>query len=325
MDKSSCDAYIYAKVSSRISKAFSGKNSEKLFAVKSLSELYGLLFNEEVPSIPESLLAKEIEIKSERKFVSEYISLLDCYSHAEDLFLDLLQFYDYENLKVIAGSLCLKETGFPRILKLGKYALLKYDSWPDISKITEDSCLSWYNKVPEIFMQQEMDTKLDFQYLSKLWHSVRKMPLNVRKSVMDIFASEISFNNILWALRLKVYYKMTPEEITERLFFEDTSKGENDTLAGEAVKILAWDTSRFDDWKNWKYKNLINSCVDGMFWEVDPRWVENKVYEVQLKKYFSAFHKFPVSSMSLVCYFKIKQNELDNIRRVTEGLRLGGE
>ena len=62
-----------------------------------------------------------------------------------------------------------------------------------------------------------------------------------------------------------------------------------------------------------------------MFWEVDPRWVENKVYEVQLKKYFSAFHKFPVSSMSLVCYFKIKQNELDNIRRVTEGLRLGGE
>ena len=84
MDKSSCDAYIYAKVSSRISKAFSGKNSEKLFAVKSLSELYGLLFNEEVPSIPESLLAREIEIKSERKFVSEYISLLDCYSHAED-------------------------------------------------------------------------------------------------------------------------------------------------------------------------------------------------------------------------------------------------
>ena len=73
MDKSSCDAYIYAKVSSRISKAFSGKNSEKLFAVKSLSELYGLLFNEDVPSIPESLLAREIEIKSERKFVSEYI------------------------------------------------------------------------------------------------------------------------------------------------------------------------------------------------------------------------------------------------------------
>ena len=68
MDKSSCDAYIYAKVSSRISKAFSGKDSEKLFAVKSLSELYGLLFNEEVPSIPESLLAREIEIKSERKF-----------------------------------------------------------------------------------------------------------------------------------------------------------------------------------------------------------------------------------------------------------------
>lgn len=323
MDKSAADAYVYAKVSSRIAKAFSGKNTEKLYTVKSLSDLYSLLFTGEVPAIPETLLSREIEKKAENQFLNEYISLLKCYSKPQELFVNLLQSYDFENLKTLAGALCLKETQMPPVLNLRQYSILNYKGWPEISKITADSILSWYNTVPDISKQQELDSKLDFQYLTRLWDSAKKMPLNCRNECENIFASEIQFHNILWALRLKCYYKMDKDEIVEKLFFDDASKGERDLLAGNAVKILDWDTSDYSQWKKWEYKSLLNPYVEGTLWEVDPRWIENCVHSIQLKKYSKAFHKFPLSSLSLVCYFKIKQNELDNIRRVTEGLHLG--
>lgn len=325
MDKSAADAYVYAKVCGKLSKAYSGQKARRLYAAKSLTELYSILFKGEVPAIPESLLAKEIEEKAERRFVKEYCALLECYSKPEKILLTLLQFYDYDNLKQIAGALCLKETEKPYLLNLKKYALLNYDKWPDIKKITEGSELSWYDKVPDISQQQVLDTKLDFQYLRKLWTCVNQMDYSCRKEACRLFAQEIEFFNILWALRLKVYYKMSSEEIREHLFFEDSTLPENDSLAKEAIKILEKDPAVFGDWKNWKFAYLLNPHEEGVLWEIDPRWIENSIHAVMMKNYATSFHKFPLTSLSLVCYFKIKQNELDNIRRVTEDLRLGGQ
>lgn len=325
MDKSAADAYIYAKVCGILSKAYSGKNAEKLYAAKSLTELYGILFKDDVPAVPENVLAKIIEEKAARLFIDGYCSLVECYSHPQKILVSLIQFFDYNNLKTIAGALCVKETSFPNIMNLGDYALLHYDKWPDIEKITEGTELAWYNKVPDVSEQQALDTKLDFQYLRSYWSCASKTELSVRAETRALFAEEIRMRNILWAMRLKVYYKMETDEILSKLFFESDKAGENDLFAGEAARILSKDFSSYDDWKDWKYSGSLNPHEEGVVWEVDPRWVESSFHEINMKRYSSAFHKFPLTSLSLVCYFKIKQNELDNIRRVTEGLRLGGE
>lgn len=325
MDKSAADAFVWAKACGKLSKSFYGKNSEKLFAVHSLSELYGLLFSGDVPALPETLLAKEIEEKAENAFLSDYIDFLNCYDKPALLPVTLLELYDYNNLKTFAGALCMHESERPSFLDLGKYALLSYDKWPEIDKITENSELSWYNEVPEIAGQQVLDSKMDFQYLTKLWKSACACELSVREQTKALIAREIRFSNILWVLRLKVYYKMNSEEILPRLFFEDSSKGKEDFLAGDAVKILTKDTSKIDDWKNWKYKEYINPCVNAEEWELDPRWVEKCFQNSLENEYISLFHRNSLSSLALVCYFKIKQNELSNIRSITEGLRLGGE
>ena len=108
--------------------------------------------------------------------------------------------------------------------------------------------------------------------------------MEVRTETKNLIALEIRFSNILWVLRLKVYYKMNAEEIISRLFFAELSKGKDDILAGEAVKLLNKDTSSFDDWKNWKYKACLNPNVEGQDWELDPRWVEKALMEgVEIK------------------------------------------
>ncbi|WP_147612815.1 V0D/AC39 family V-type ATPase subunit [Treponema pectinovorum] len=325
MDKSAANAYVYAKVCGKLSKAYFGQRAQNLYAAKSLTELYNILFKGDVPAIPENLLAKKIEEKAERRFVKEYCSLLECYSNPEKILLTLLQFYDYDNLKEIGGALCLKETERPYILDLKRYAILNYDKWPDIKKITEGSELAWYNTVPNISNQQVLDTKLDFQYLRKLWQSVNEIEYSCREEACKLFSREIEFSNILWTLRLMVYYKMKPEEIMNHLFFENPSLRESDRFARESIKLLKKDPNDFKDWKDWKFNYLLNPHEEGVIWEVDPRWVENSINAVLIKNYSTAFHRFPLTSLSLVCYFKIKHNELDNIRRVTEDLRLGGQ
>ena len=325
MDKSAADAYVYAKVSGILASSYSGKNAEKLYSAKSLTELYSLLFEGEVPVIPENLLAKEIEEKSVRAFIKQYCHLVECYSRPQEILLTLLQSYDYSNLKMIAGALCMKETKCPEVIDLKNYSLLDYGNWPDIKKITQKDRLSWYDRVPDISEQQVMDTKLDFQYLRDLWDAACKTEAAVKNQIKSLITEEIKIHNIVWAMRLKLYYGMDRETVCQKLFFEDFKSGEADIFAGEALKILSRDFSNFEEWKNWKYARVLNPHEEGVVWEIDPRWVESAFRTGLVKKYSTVFHKYPLTSLALVCYFKIKQDELNNIRYVTEGLRLGGE
>jgi len=322
MDSSAASAFIYAKASGMLAKSFVGERASKLFSVKSLRELYSLLFSDEVPSIPEILLSKEIERKAENLFLEEFIDLIKIYSKPEKILLRLLSFYDYDNLKEIGAALSLGETEFPEISHIKSFSILNYKAWPNIQKITDGSEISWYNRIPLISEQQLFDSKLDSQYISELWKAAQELSGDDRYDVSKLIKSEISSRNILWVLRLKVYYKMKSSEIKEKLAYAEKSKSKNDELAKEALSILEKDVGNFDDWKDWKYKSYLNPNVDGSVWEADPVWIEKSFKREINKMALRSFHKNPMSVLSMVSWFKIKQNELDNIRTVSEGLRL---
>ena len=76
LDKSAASSYVYARASGLLSKSFVGANANRLFSVQSLRELYTLLFDSEIPSVPEVMLAKEIEVKAAENFITLYKSLL---------------------------------------------------------------------------------------------------------------------------------------------------------------------------------------------------------------------------------------------------------
>ncbi len=324
MDKSAAEAFVYAKASGMLAKSFVGVNITKLFSVKSLSELYSLLFPDSVPSVPEVLLAKEIEKKAEETFVSQYIKLLSNYSNPDEILIQLLRFYEFDNLKNIGAALCYKEANLPDIVDIHQYSRLKYEFWPDIKKITEHSNISWYNKIPEALEQKDLDDQLDKQYIDELYSCVNKLPSSIRDDVASIVLGEVSMNNILWALRLKVFYHLDNDAIKNKLAYIDKI-GKKDELTREAFEVLNKDIATYEDWKNWRHSSWLNPHEDGVVWEIDPCWIEKVARKEFYDKALRLFHKNPFSSLVLVCWFKIKQNELDCIRTVAEGLRLDVE
>lgn len=325
MDRSAAGAYVYAKASGMLAKSYIGERASKLFAVKSLRELYGLLFDDEVPAVPETILAKTIETKAQRHFVAQFTKLLANYSEPDAVLVSLLRFYDYDNLKEIGAALCYKEATRPDLVDIGDFSMLAYQYWPDLAGITAHSPLAWYNKIPAPVEQQTVDQKLDVQYIADLWQSAKKLPLGEREAVLDLIQREIAYRNIMWVLRLKVFYKYDADDIADMLAYESESAGKTDLFARDALSILNLETDSWDAWRTWKYADFLNPHEDGVVWELDPSWVERMMKRDLHQRYMRAFHKQPDSALVLFSWFKIKQNELNYIRSVAEGLRLNME
>lgn len=330
MDRSAASAYVYAKASGMLAKSFVGTRAEKLFSVKSLRELYGLLFDDEVPAVPENMLAKVIEIKAQNRFINQYISLLENYSKPDEVLITLLRSYDCENLKEIGAALCYRENVMPELADIGSYSRIAYKYWPDLAAMTANSSVSWYNKIPQSFEQQEIDQRLDLQYIAHLWQSAKKVPVSERQIILSFVQKEIIYQNIIWALRLKVFYKYDAERIAGMLAYEKNTPteglgrcgGKTDLFAHDALAILEKEPDLWESWYDWKYANFLNPHEDGVIWEIDPCWVENMMRREMSRQALRAFHKFPDTTMVLFSWFKIKQNELGYIRSVAEGLRL---
>ncbi len=325
MDKSGAGAYVYAKASGMLAKSFVGDRALQLFEAKSISELWTLVFKTEVPMMPEVLLAKRLEVEAERKFLSDFTMLLGCYSNPEPVSLALLQSYEYSNLKDIVHALIENRKQIPDLADLKTFSFLHYERWPNLAEITADTPLSWYDRIPSRNEQKDIDHRLDAQYMISLWNSVKKIPAGERKPVEKLIKDELIMQNCLWALRLKVYYGMSKEEILNLLVpLSDFSESnpENDILAGEAVKLLDLEIDNHEHWENWKYSAYLNPYVPEEIWSVDPRYVQQKAKIAQTKAALKLFHQHPFTDCVLVTWFKIKQYELDCIRTAAEGLCL---
>jgi vacuolar-type H+-ATPase subunit C/Vma6 len=323
-----------------LASSFVGARLNKLFEAPSLHELWDLAFKTEVPAVPEMMLAKKIEEEAERRFVGDYMRLLSMYSAPDALPVELLRFFDYENLKELGAHLIAGREGIPDFVDIGEYSMLHWnnkgvrewvknaakdaDESKAIQKLVEDSPVSWYTP-PDAASQAETDSRLDRQYVRDLWQSVKKLPRSERHAVKDFLQEDIILQNILWALRLKVYYGMTPPDIIPRLVFATGVQDKNDPLAGPALKALEYPADDWDTWSSWKYRALLNPHEEGVYWTIDPRWVQQSAKRKQYHAALSRFHRHPFTAAVLLTWFVIKQYEADCIRTAAEGIRLNAD
>lgn len=320
MERSGANAYIYGALSGMLGKSYVGAKASRLFDATSLSDLWQAVFGTEVPLIPQMMLAQKIETEAEKRFIKQYTALIGMYDKVAPLLLELLRFYDVQNLKEMGAALCSGEKERPPIVDLGNYKTLNYDAWPNIARVTGSSPFEWYNKVPGIHEQQYTHLKLDNQYASMLWEAVHKVPRAIRAQTVDFFKNEAIMNNISWALRLKVYYNMDRDEVIKHLSYAKEAK-ETDEIAGPAIKMLGWESDSWEKWSEWKYASLLNPH-EGDTWTVDPRWVENASRQRQYKAALRLFHAEPLTELSVVAWFRIKQRECDLIRTAAERIKL---
>ena len=109
------------------------------------------------------------------------------------------------------------------------------------------------------------------------WKSVNKVSDSSRKILVDFYQKFFSMQNMLWALRLKVYYKMSQQDILKRLFYVGEEPSADDPICKFACEILPKSIDNFEDWENWRFANLLNPHEDGSVWNVDPMWIEQRI------------------------------------------------
>lgn len=321
MDKDGARAFVYAKACGVMGKSFTGENTTKLFETKSLTDLWNLLFKTPAPLVPEVVLAQKIEEEAFNRFISQYVSFISQFDKPETYLSDQFYIYEVENLKTVIDSLCSGETELPKLYDLGKYSTLHYEQWPDLEKVTSGTEYSWLKQIPGIHEKQAVETRLDIQAIKHLWSSIQKISGEEGLAVKALFTEELELQNIVWALRLKINFGMTNEEVISHLMYVTDKPSPQDPLCMKIYKMLEKDPENYSSWENWVYKDYLNPRTD-VIWKIDPSWIEKKARVNQNKKAMRLFHCYPVTSASLIGWFKVKQNELGYIRMAVEGLRL---
>ena len=322
MDKTGAGAYIFAKANGILGKSFTGKRAQKLFAAKSLGELWTLLFRSQPPMVPEVMLSQQIEEKAFSDFTNQFVNFISLYDKPEEVLKDQLLMYDGENLKELGAALCKGEPKCPAVINLKNYSSLNYAAWPDIKKITKGSPFSWYNKVPGIHEQQELDFKIDIQICRHLWDSAARQKGEAGEALLKLYRQEFIIKNIVWVLRLRLYYKMKSEDIVKNLIYVTDKPGHSDPIAAPALKILEWPLDEYEVWSNWRYASLVNPYEPGTVWQIDPIWIEKKNRVEINRKAAMLFHQFPGEPASLIGWYKMKEFELSCIRTAVESIRL---
>ncbi len=323
MDRVAADSYVYAKACGMYARSYVGPRAKRLFEAKRLQDLWSLLFKTEVPLVPEGLLALYLERESEERAVADALTLLSSYDAPDPLSRALLSLYDFNNLKAASAWAALGKSDPPFMVRLGSFAMLDYDAWPNIAAMTRSSPVPWYNRVPTEDELTEWETRLDHEYYSSVWRALTSLPREDRLSAEDLVREEIILQNIVWALRLRVYYRKKGDEIIPLLAGHDAPASTREGLCGPALETLDRPIDSWNDWKDWRYAWLLNPHEEGVPWEIDPRWAQlaadKRLYGMARR----GFHQRPFTVGVLVSFFKIKELELQMIRVACEGLRLG--
>lgn len=321
MDTNTSLSFCYSRAAGLLRKSFVQNRVQHLFNVKSLEELWSLLFKEPCPLVPQALLASQIETKASQQLISTYCQFLNQFDEPSQILLSQLEYFENENLKLIVDALSHEEPVCPDLIDLGSYSQIHPEFYPNLARITKDSQYSFLNKVPAVQDIQKTEVQMDEELIRDLWNEIQKLSGAEKEACEKFFIDEYSIKNIIWVMRLKVYYKKSREEIEKQLFCVTESPSSLDPIASPALKILDLDVTDFSVWQKFKYAKDLNP-FDGSSWVLDPAWFEQRYNARRAKKYITIFHQYSMTELSLVAWFKIKNHELNCIRSAVEGLRL---
>ncbi len=321
MDRVGADAFVYARACALKAKSWIGPRAKKLFGVRRLQDLWVTLYDDPPPMVPEGLLALLLERKFEQRVVDEFLELLSAYETPDPVSVALLSLYEYNNLKSESSALAQGKTERPFIVSIGPYSLFRHDAWPDLAEITRGTPCSWYDRVPEAEERTEWETRLDHEYYRNLWKAVLSLGGADRDAVEPLIKEEIILQNIVWALRLRVYYGMGEDAVAPML------AGEGDPSAAAlrrpALQALTRSPDTWSEWADWDYAWLLNRGEEGTPWNLDPRRAQLEADRKLFRMAQNRFHRNPFTAGVLVAFFKLKQLEEQMVRVAAEGLRLG--
>jgi vacuolar-type H+-ATPase subunit C/Vma6 len=310
-------AYIYAKASGILAKSFIGPRVKLLAGRQRVAELYSkVLPGETPPQVPERELVTALQRRVVERTIEIYQMVIDAYGGKERILVQLLKSFDFLNVKELLYSMNTKEAAPPRLIDLGKYAEVRTKGYPDPRRLFEATRFSWLVKRHDLSDVAAVENELDKQYYVELWEIARRLPRR-DKGIKDLVRMEAIYENIVWAVRLRVYYGLEEKEIAARLIgFQGTD------VASPALESCSFPLDSREKWALWRYGYLVNEEGGEAGFRPDPRVIEARAARRLYALTRRLFHGSPFSLTPSVCFFKLKEFEADIVKSVAEGMQM---
>jgi vacuolar-type H+-ATPase subunit C/Vma6 len=318
-------AYVYAKACGIAGKSCIGKRVSRLRGITRLVDLDRLIFPGESRDLPGGELLRDLERRITSRAVHQILTIVSSYLPTPEFLIRQLRVYEYADVKSMLNHLIAGESETPLVTSLKSFGTVRWAAWPDLGAMFRGT--EFQKLIPEdpgsMSAEENMllQARLDRQYYQLLWESLRRLAPKDRKAGEFILREEISLRNCMWALRLRSYYGLRPEQGQDYLL--NLPLGPGRTAAGDAAAALKLPLDNPGAWKNWRRHAFLNPEKPGEEWRPDPRYFQNAVsrYLYRLARRF--FHGGPFSLDAAVCFIKLKQFEEDVLTSAAEGLALG--
>jgi len=324
-------SYAFAKACGIIGKSFVGKRVRDLERASRLSELDRMVFSESAKSLPEKELLRDLEKRIINREVNSIISIVECFSKPPEFFTLLIRSYEYADLLSAINASWEKEKNAPAHVALGRFQTVHFEAWPDIPKMIEGTDFKFLSEKLDKASNDKggisLQSVLDQHYYGALWNALLSLPAGDRQAAQKILSDEISLKNSSWALRLRTFYQMQPEEV--KLHLVDVPEGKKPQgkkshfLAKEALACLNYQLDNYSDWSSWRWRDFLNSPFEGRHWHADPRFFQNAASRYLYNLARHQFRLNPSSLDTVFCFIKLKQFEEDVLTSSAEGLGIG--
>jgi vacuolar-type H+-ATPase subunit C/Vma6 len=316
-------AYVYAKACGIIGKSFIGKRISALEGVSRLSELDRLVFPQASRDLPERELLADLENRIIGRSIKQIITIVDSYKKPPPLLRRLIRVYEYGDLKSTLSALAGRGGKMPAFTDIGRFGTVNFKAYPDLPAMVKGTEF-------EFLLQEKLSDdagsgvihlqiKLDRHFYTSLWRDLLSLPKKDRFSAERILSEEISLRNVIWALRLRTYYGLPPEEVRNMIF----SLPEKKSLTEDAESSLSMALDNHADWERWKRISFLNPEIPGRPWRADPRVFQNAASEYLYRLARLSFRMRPFSIDTAFCFIRLKQFEEDILTSMAEGLGLG--
>jgi vacuolar-type H+-ATPase subunit C/Vma6 len=310
-------AFMLAKLYGTLARSFVGAHYRPLLKLKTVAELYDLLYPGERQEASAPALTKALEMRIVRAGIDSMTYVLESMGEPSEILIHQLRKLEYQSLKTVIRGIAHGKVESDRIWDLGRYAGIRLAGVRDYEKTIEASRYAWI--VPRLKSDppELIENMLDQEYYSRLLQLARALPAADRSGILRLVRFEIVLANAIWALRLRFFFGMEGEKAGKLLI-----PGVADTQRKALARVFEIQPDSIEEWRKWKFAWLIEDQLSEDFQAPDPARAAMKADQRLYTRAHQLFHQNPFTLAPLFAYFKLKDFETSFLKTAVEAILL---
>ncbi len=321
--------FIQAKLHGIHSKSIIGENFDKLKKIKNIDTLKKQLFPDDDSIMPERNLYGYLEKKFLYKTFKQINYISKFFDYNNQFINNLILRYEIENVKLLAnayysGAKTINEMFEVELKDTLDYKLIylkDISDFKNIRLILNDTIFNFL--IPLIEEKKDIfyiENYLDKFYYDNLLNSLNKLKKHEAENLKKIIFFEMNWQNILWAFRVKLYYKksfvnvkdtfldykgLIKLDFLERIF-------QLEFVPDEYKKLFSGYPDRFKDiiYKSFNEKG-----------DFDLHLLDENIILELMRLYTNYFFIENFNILPLISFIYIKKNEYSNVVKLIESIR----